>query len=476
MTIQSVVESAMKKTALLLLVIAILSACQPAQTPEVSGTGESPFIPGAPAAQTAQDAEILNARGLSSAQTLLDRAQTADFYADTVYWYDLENKMRVRESEGADSPFAVIAGFEISNPADGTSVRRALVSASLTDFAMATEISPDKWVVETPLYPGVLVNMEGAEGQWELRGYFGTDGQPIAGDAYRVDRDGNYTGEVMFCNYRQLACTPVETVGANGDSGQGDYAAALLPGFGAKQQQLLDTLNALGVDYSGWNYSEKTETGEFGVYLDKNAMLTLDGAVKLTLPDGSVVSLPKNAIHYEDGAFAFDGYELDESGAWVEAESEAMQTATALVEQYGLDPESVTITEEGGAVSVTDNETGKVLIRTLGYQSMFELGFAVDTIAKNSCDPTDFKPNSTGLMLAESVPAASEYMMKLLVDADYQLVSGLKVYHVLIDRENKCWGFVIKNNFFYRDHDKVAHKLSLIALTADEIQAFRSDR
>jgi hypothetical protein len=152
-----------------------------------------------------------------------------------------------------------------------------------------------------------------------------------------------------------------------------------------------------------------------------------------------------------------------------------MQTTTALLDQYSVDPESVTVTEEGGAVNVTDYETGKVLIRTIGEQSKFDLGFAVDGIAANSCESTPFIPNKQGLMLAtddDPIP----YFTNIQKELNY-FPGDSYVHYLLIDRAKQCWGVVFNGrDLIYRDDQGVAQRINLIKMTREEVGAFQVTR
>ncbi len=240
----------------------------------------------------------------------------------------------------------------------------------------------------------------------------------------------------------------------------------LHPEFAALQQTIADsgsrfTLGADGLLYDG-------ETPIPGI------TVTPDGTMTLTV-NGETVTLDPADVDFDDEkGITIDGYEWDEEvGAWVEAESPAMQQTNTLLDQYHIDPETVTVTEEGGAVNVVDKETGTVLIRTIGENSKFDLGFAVDTIAKNSCEPTDFRPKSNGHMPGEFGLASAEYLTDLMNELEYR-TGNLKIFPVLVDREKQCWGFTNGQFFLYRDNDGVALKLALMPMTAEELAEFKA--
>jgi hypothetical protein len=147
-----------------------------------------------------------------------------------------------------------------------------------------------------------------------------------------------------------------------------------------------------------------------------------------------------------------------------ETVSDAMQQAKELVETYKLDGK-VTVTEKDNVVSVIDNETGKVLIKSNGIQSWFAIGFAADTIAAVSCESTPFKPRKSGRMPGEYGKESTEYLMELEKELKY---SGGEIFPVLLNSEKQCWAFADSKNLLYRDEFGVAQKLPLIVFTEEE--------
>ncbi|MCK6585438.1 MAG: hypothetical protein L6Q49_20245 [Anaerolineales bacterium] len=253
------------------------------------------------------------------------------------------------------------------------------------------------------------------------------------------------------------------------------------PKFAALQQAIADsgsrfTLQADGLVYDG-------ETPIPGV------TVAPDGTMSMTV-NGETVTLDPADVNFDDqDGISIDGYDFQDTDgdgnpdSWVEVESPAMVQTNKLIETYKLDKAiedgKITVTEEGGAVNVTDNETGTVLIRTIGENSKFDLGFAVNTIAAKSCEPKpEFVPSSRGLMLAENFTAANEYFMKVREELDFKPKIGSHFWRVLIDREHRCWGEILNDgtDLIYRDADGVAQWVSLIGLSKAEIEDFISNR
>lgn len=158
-----------------------------------------------------------------------------------------------------------------------------------------------------------------------------------------------------------------------------------------------------------------------------------------------------------------------------ETVSAAMQQTTALLEKYSVDPETVTVTEEGGAVNVTYNDTGKVLIRTIGEMSKYDLAFAVNTVAANSCESTDIKPKRNGDISSELHVEFNQYREVLLRETNFLKGAreGTRVYHLLVDRQKQCWAFTDGQKLGFRDGIGEVHLLTLFEATIDEIIAIK---
>ncbi len=357
-----------------ILITSLLLACgegagsygpehEPGQGGEVSLTEIAPTViammaetPGAPDTQPTEVAIVGAGEVTSFEQTLADKLPS-DFEADTVFWYT-EGNTKIEQNVGSESPFTAIAGLDLKNKADGSLIRRAIVSSSLTQFAVATELNQGEWVVETPVFPGKYMQIAGLGGKWEARGYF-AGGNPVAGDAYQVDADGKYTGKIAYCNYTIGTCNVIDTESTGTNGG---YITSLIPKFESDQRAILDVFEDLGVNTSEYNYAFNTETKELGVFLDKDAFLSMQGVLKLTLADGNVVKLPINEVKYDDeNGFSYPGYEQNTDGNWVEAESPAQKQLDADLENFISVMETYTLGEtDGKSVVLTDKESGEV--------------------------------------------------------------------------------------------------------------------
>jgi hypothetical protein len=206
-----------------------------------------------------------------------------------------------------------------------------------------------------------------------------------------------------------------------------------------------------------------------------------DGVMTLTLADGTEMTLDSSDVSFDDEkGFGAEGYTLNYTGEWGEAESAAMQKANELVETYKLG-DKVTVTEKGGQVNVVDNTTRRVLIKTNGERIIYDLVFGVDTVAANSCEPTPFLPSpSIGLMLAQPGPSfTNSYLPKLKKELNFisELdAEGSPGMPLLIDRKNQCWGYLSNHRLIYRDAEGVAQELALIPRPIEEVKAFRLSR
>lgn len=218
-----------------------------------------------------------------------------------------------------------------------------------------------------------------------------------------------------------------------------------------------------------------------------NLHVDQNGVINLIVNNENIVIEPSLINFDDENGLIIDAYILTPDGNWRPVISEAIQTTTGLIEQYAINPESVTIAEAEGVVTVTDNETGKVMMETTPVpegtlrdhyglvRTLYGLEFAVDGIAAKSCEPTDFRPSKNGLMLAENV-GISEYVTKLL-DEPINNSGGGFFHHILLDRDKQCWGIAVKGrDLYYRNGEGVAQKLPLIEMTKEEVEAFQVTR
>ncbi len=248
----------------------------------------------------------------------------------------------------------------------------------------------------------------------------------------------------------------------------------LHPDFVAVQNQLAELSEHLTLLPDGTIEELTTDGGRQTIpnlYVDEKGLITI-------LVKGEKIKLTIADLSFDDQeGLVIDGYELDDNGEWAIAVSPAMQKAEGYMTQYHVDPESVTInTGEDGAVEVVDNETGKVLIRTTEYTSKFDLGFAVDTIASASCDPTDFVPRDDGRMDIKYDDQKTSYVSKILKELGIDENIFAIRSSILLNREKQCWGFVVEDNFFYRDTEHVAHKIPLLHMSKEELIEFLHSR
>ncbi|GAB1470115.1 hypothetical protein MASR2M66_09920 [Chloroflexota bacterium] len=217
-----------------------------------------------------------------------------------------------------------------------------------------------------------------------------------------------------------------------------------------------------------------------------NLQIEQNGVINIIFNNEYIVIEQSQIAFDDENGLTIDGYELDENGKWEEANN-AEDMVTAILDQYSVDPESVTITEADGVVSVTDNETDNVLFETDGEVSKFSLGFAVDTIAAASCEPTEFKPNSYGLLPATADGEKfAKYLDLIGNDSPFKRWTGIENQYFLIDRDQQCWGIFYRTNsensnndkvIIYRDVEGVAQVVPLLdEITWDEIYSFAGDR
>lgn len=169
-----------------------------------------------------------------------------------------------------------------------------------------------------------------------------------------------------------------------------------------------------------------------------------------------------------------DGQEIEtqtvDTKDWVPT---AELEATALFNEYGVDPNTYTLAEVGGVMVGTDNETGKEIFR----DGRFELGYAVE-LAKKDCEPTNFAPQEGGgLVKQEHSEALSNYESTMINDPDYNPPGDtFYVVYVLVDREKQCWGFGDGDSLVYRNLTGSLQIVPTIHLTEDEVFTFIFNR
>ena len=202
-----------------------------------------------------------------------------------------------------------------------------------------------------------------------------------------------------------------------------------------------------------------------GLRVDKTGVMTV-------MVGDEPIPVESGSIKFTSDGVEIDGYELNEDGEWAEAMSKAEQAARDILDTYNLTTDEYTITEIGeDTFSVTSNKTGKEILQSDKYGIRYGLEFGLDTIAKSSCDSRmDFVPSSDGRMLASNT-GVDTYFNALFRDLTHRVNLAGKFWHVLIDRDRRCWGGVVNNgnSLIYRDGDKEAVVLRLIKLSEEEI-------
>jgi hypothetical protein len=240
------------------------------------------------------------------------------------------------------------------------------------------------------------------------------------------------------------------------------------PQFTALQNEIVNSSTRFTLQADGLIYDGETPIPGISV--------APDGRMSLTV-NGETVTLAPDTVNFGEEGIEVDGYELNDDGEWVEAISEAKQHTDKILEENGVDLKTVTLSEEGGAVNVVDNETGKVLMRTIGNQTKYDLAFGVDSIAANSCQPTNFESSKYGSMRGEYVPVYLDDLEKIINELEYKETNGAKSTLLLINREKNCWGFLYGNkDLLYRDGEGIAREMLILPIKKAEIDAFKISR
>jgi hypothetical protein len=194
-----------------------------------------------------------------------------------------------------------------------------------------------------------------------------------------------------------------------------------------------------------------------GLHIDSNGILTL------TVNNEKIILTTSDITFAEDGIKTKD-YELDENGQWVEAISEAIQTAQADFAKYGYSTEGLTFKENGDSVWAVDSES-----RDMAYENgKFFLEYAVAQAGQLDLMPTDIEPDKTvlegaGLYTPESRTVAAEYFVPLFkrVSAQFFEEYGIDIYHdkstgqrVMLNPKINAWG----SNMTYDDGNPKADR------------------
>lgn len=214
-----------------------------------------------------------------------------------------------------------------------------------------------------------------------------------------------------------------------------------------------------------------------------------DGLMTLTVNGETVTIDPADVSLDDEKGISIEGFDFDsDANAWVEAISEARQEIDKLLSKYGLEDEvaegKISVIEEGGVVSVKmkvgepGEEVEKVIMRSSELGIQHDLEFAVDTVAKNSCEPRpELIPRSKdGYVSIEISKKMTNYYYLIRDELGYFGGSnGLST--VLIRRDGNCWGFIGDGrNLVYRNADGVAQNIRLIPMIQEEVSAFVAGR
>lgn len=206
-----------------------------------------------------------------------------------------------------------------------------------------------------------------------------------------------------------------------------------------------------------------------GFTVDKNGNMTME-------VNGEQVAVEMTDVELDgDDGMRVKGkiYDID-TDSWIEYESPAESAVTKILEDNNIKSDTYTQTVVDGVVTVIDKETGKVMMQSSESGVLHGIEFATK-IAANSCEPTPYKPDQSGRISSADGPALREYLTEMKNELSYRSGS-LITYNIVINREMQCWGFANRNNFLYRDKDRVPHRLPLISLTDDQLMEFLFSR
>lgn len=409
-------------------------------------------------------------------------AMRSDFEHATVWWYEANGDRLVPHSGvGGDSNLTMLAGFEVQ---DGDEVvgRIGVVSKGIevSEMGYVSELAPGVWVnlINPDLLAGddgVMPSDLGIVGESETWGYYGPNGSFVEVLKSEIV-DGKPTGKMLHCRNlspTQSECVVMQVEIPYLDDGDGVSKIAALKLIEPKLMDKLEGIETaatdMGLDLTNLEHIPHAETGEIGTDIGNGIFLLDADTVLVQVVDGDGtdwIEVDRDKVVVEDGkVVGLDGYELDEEKGWVEAVSEVMQQSTALLDQYGIDPETYILTETDGVVVGTDSETGAEILR----DGRLEIGFAVEIAAK-SCEPTNFSPLANNpAVTKEDGNGLAYYTFDTVTRSGGELQYTDPYFNILIDRDLQCWGASEGQHFYYRDKNGVSHEIPLIGLTKNEI-------
>lgn len=240
----------------------------------------------------------------------------------------------------------------------------------------------------------------------------------------------------------------VSQVAAEGGGGK---PLAVLPEFAGYVSPTFEQLQSLVAESEKYTLTSY----EDGLLYDGSPIpgLTVDrdGNIILTVGNEQVTLDPAD-VNFDDDGIDIDGYEWDEeTGAWVEMESEAEQAAKADFAKYGYDYSELTLNEtESGSVEAIDEE-GNVVYS----DGKYDFGYAVEQAGQLDLMSTNINYredifNSNGIYATDDDNIEFEYFGPLYkrVRAQFIQTYGFDPYEkgksadetVMLNPEILAWG------------------------------------
>lgn len=210
-----------------------------------------------------------------------------------------------------------------------------------------------------------------------------------------------------------------------------------------------------------------------------------DGTITLAIDDEIVILDPDDMTFDEENGISVKGYELDENGKWVAAESEAIQQSREDFANYGYSTEGFEFREGQVTISVFDKDGIKVYERNIkSGESMFDKNYVIEQASQMNLDPSDLGPRedileATGQYFIDQSswsPIFEEYVKPLMdqYEQEYGIrlpMTGPTVSFIILDPEINAWATMLKMDsddptapryLYYRDEADMGYIVPLM--------------
>lgn len=235
----------------------------------------------------------------------------------------------------------------------------------------------------------------------------------------------------------------------------------LHPQFAEIQEQIADSGGRFTLQVDG--------TIQDGTQIIPGITVAPDGTITLAVDDEIVILDPDDMTFDEEHGISVKGYELDENGKWVEAESEAVQQAREDFSKYGYSTEGFEFREGQVTISVFDEDGIKVYERNIKSGIfLFDEKYVIEQARQQDLLPTDIEPRGDVLKAqgifspADPGTAFSTYFRPQLVRVKTQFSEQFgfdrpdgSFRWIMLNPDINAWGTI--QSFDYKDPTAPRH-------------------